>query len=222
MQSTKEHILAHLKKSGGCTVDQLAGAFGLARMTIRQHLAVLERDALVASREERRRAGRPHLVFSLTDTGQELFPKRYDRLADLALQEVAWLDASEISGLGPEEKKKLLLRKMAERVYRQHEERVRGKELTERVSVVANILHEEGGFAEWKGEGHQYEIIDYNCVYRRVADTHQDVCDWHVALLGRLLGQEVDCTQYMSRGAECCRFVVREAASSIAGIEGTD
>jgi predicted ArsR family transcriptional regulator len=147
-------------------------------------------------------------VFRLSEEGQERFPKRYDRFADLALQEVAFLDASEIEGLSPEDKKRLLLAKMADRVYQQHAPRVTGKSLDARVEAVADILQEEGGFAEWAATGSEYEIVDYNCVYRRVAEAHEDVCDWHVQLLGRLLGQEVQCSQFMSKGADSCRFVV--------------
>ena len=191
-------------------MDEVARGFGLARMTVRQHLAALERDGLVRSREERRRTGRPHLLFSLSDSGEEKFPKRYDRLADLALQEVALLEADEIAGLNPEEKKKLLLRKMADRVFHQHEAKVRDKPLTDRVALVAEILREEGGFAEWTGEGSEFEIVDYNCVYRRVADSHKDVCDWHVQLLGKLLDHPVECSEMMSRGADSCRFVVHD------------
>lgn len=208
MQSTKEQILTFLKRTGGGTVDEIARGFGLARMTVRQHLAALERDGLVRSREERRRTGRPHLLFSLSDSGQEKFPKRYDRLADLALQEVALLEADEIAGLNPEEKKRLLLRKMADRVFHQHEAKVRDKALTDRVAMVAEILREEGGFAEWAAEGAGFEIVDYNCVYRRVADSHRDVCDWHLQLLGKLLDRPVQCSEMMSQGADSCRFVV--------------
>jgi predicted ArsR family transcriptional regulator len=210
LQSTKEQILTFLKRTGDSTVDGLAVAFGLARMTVRQHLSALERDGLVSSREERQRTGRPHLVFSLSEQGLERFPKRYERFADLALQEVAFLDSEEIKGLSADEKKKLLLSKMAERVYQQHAPRVAGKPLDSRVAVVADILHEEGGFAEWKANGAAFEIVDYNCVYRRVAESHEDVCEWHVQLLGKLLGQKIQCSQYMSRGADCCRFVVAD------------
>jgi predicted ArsR family transcriptional regulator len=220
MQSTKESILHYLKRSGGGTVDSVASEFRLARMTVRQHLSVLERDGLVMSREERGRTGRPHLVFSLTEGGEERFPKRYDRLADLALQEVALLEPEEIAGLGPEEKKRLLLAKMAERVYREHEPQVRDKELKDRVAIVAEILRREGGFADWKAEGERYEIADYNCVYRKIADSHQDVCDWHLSLLGRLLGSEVECKQFISQGAECCRFVVKDEAALARTVPG--
>jgi predicted ArsR family transcriptional regulator len=210
MQSTKENILAYLKKSGGSTVEAVSAQFGLARMTVRQHLTGLERDGLVSSREEKGRTGRPHLLFSLSDGGEERFPKRYDRLADLALREVAFLDADEIAGLAPEDKKKLLLKKMAERVYLEHEAKVRDKSLKDRVSAVADILREEGGFADWKTDGMQYEIVDYNCIYRKVADSHNDLCDWHVSLLGRLLGKQVDCSQFIAQGADSCRFIVSE------------
>jgi len=215
MQSTKDNILAYLKRSGGAGVEAVASEFGLARMTVRQHLSGLERDRLVVSLEERGRTGRPHLLFKLTDEGEERFPKRYDRLADLALQEVALLAADEIAGLEPEEKKRLLLRKMAERVYREHEPRVRDKDLKERVAIVADILRREGGFAEWRAEGQQqYEIVDYNCVYRRVADSHRDVCEWHLSLLGKLLGQDTRCDQFISQGADSCRFIVKVDATS--------
>jgi predicted ArsR family transcriptional regulator len=215
MQSTKEQILAHLMKSGAATVDSLVREFGLARMTIRQHLAALERDAFVVSREERTAGrGRPHLVYSLSEGGEESFPRRYERLAELALEEVAFLDAGDIAGLSPSEKKRLLLMKIAERLYRQHEPKVREKPLSERVPIVTDILTEEGGFAEWQAREGEFEITDHNCVYRRVVDAHPVLCEWHVSLLGQLLGDDVEGTELISRGADACRFVVKTDAKS--------
>jgi predicted ArsR family transcriptional regulator len=120
------------------------------------------------------------------------------------------LEADEIAGLSANDKKRLLLVKMAERVYREHEDRVREKALPERVRIVTDILREEGGFAEWSAEDGGFEIADHNCVYRRVVESHPDLCDWHVSLLGRLLGRDVECAQYMSRGADSCRFMVKD------------
>lgn len=209
MQSTKENILAYLKRSGGCSIDGLAREFGLAKMTIRQHLAALERDHYVVSREERRKTGRPHLVYNLTEGGEELFPRRYERLAELAIEEVAFLDADELVGLSPKDKKRLLLMKMAERVYRDHEEKVREKPLQDRVQIVTDILREEGGFADWKANDAGFEIADHNCAYRRVVDSQPELCDWHMSLLGRLLGTEVECKQFIRQGADACRFLVK-------------
>ena len=208
MRTSKSEILAHLKRTGGSSIEELATCLGLARMTVRQHLAGLERDALVSSREVRRPTGRPHFVFSLTDRGEEVFPKRYDRLAELILEEVSLLDGKELAGLTASQKKRLLFDKMVGRVHSEYEAKVAGKPLKERVEVVAGILDEEGGFAEWRPVSGGFEIADYNCVYRRVVDSHDDLCDWHLSLLSRLLGNDVRCTQFMSKGAESCRFVV--------------
>lgn len=217
LQTTKSQILAHIKRTGGSTVDELATALGLARMTVRQHLAALERDNLLQSRGVKGTTGRPRHVFSLSDKGQEIFPKRYDRLADLLLQEIAALEDHEIAGLNPLEKKRLILGKMVSRIAREHAPRVTGKPLPERVALVTDILHQEGGFAEWHKAEQGYEIIDYNCIYRKVAAVHNELCDWHVALLGQLLGNEVRCEQYVAQGADCCRFVVDGEASVTEG-----
>ena len=219
MRTTKSEILAHLKRTGGSSIEELATSLGLARMTVRQHLAMLERDALVSSREVRRATGRPHYVFSLTDRGEEMFPKRYDRLAGLILEEVSLLDGAEISGLTPAQKRRLLFDRMVGRLHSQYEAKVAGKGLKERVEAVAQILDEEGGFAEWRPVNGGFEIADYNCVYRRVVDSHDDLCDWHLSLLSRLLGNDVSCTQFMSKGAECCRFVVEGGEAAPAATE---
>ncbi|HEY8489876.1 MAG TPA: winged helix-turn-helix transcriptional regulator [Dehalococcoidia bacterium] len=208
MQTTKSQILEVLKRTGGSTVDELAQRLGLAPMTIRQHLTTLERDELVYASEVRRPTGRPHYVYRLTEKGDETFPRRYDRLATLLLQEVGGLDPREIEGRTAEEKTALVFEKVADRLAQQYAARLAGKSLEEKVAEVAAILHTEGGFADWARTERGFEIRDYNCVYRRVAATSGQVCQWHVRLLSRLLGTGVRCDERLSAGGECCRFVI--------------
>ena len=207
MQTTKSQILGLLKRSGGSTVEELASSLNLARMTVRQHLATLERDDLVTAREVRRATGRPHFLYTLTDKGEETFPKRYDRLADMIIDEVALLDGSEIEGLSPVEKKDLLFRKLAHRLAQQYASRVEGKRLEERVQTVTEILQSESGFAEWRKLDRGFEILDYNCAYRKVAE-NQDLCAWHLEFLTQLLGGRVQAVSFQSKGGDLCRFVV--------------
>jgi predicted ArsR family transcriptional regulator len=214
MQSTKSQILSLLKRSGGSTVEELASALGLARMTVRQHLATLERDDLVTAHEVRRATGRPHFVYSLSDKGEETFPKHYDRLADMIIDEVALLESSEVEGLSPAEKKRLLFRKLARRVAEQYAARLEGKPLEERVSKVAEILESEGGFAEWRKVGGGYELLDYNCVYRKVAESHEEVCAWHRELIRLLVGGKVKAAELQTSGADACRFIVENEEPS--------
>ena len=220
MQTTKSQILVHIKRQGGATVDQLARVIGLAAMTVRQHLTVLQRDGLVTSQEVRRSSGRPHFLYLLAEKGEEeFFPKRYDRLANLMLEEVAALNGEELLGLSPQEKKRLLLRKVVERVASEHGATMKGRDLPERVAEVTEILVQEGGFAEWRKSESGFEIIDYNCVYRKVAESHDEVCDWHVSLLAHLLGEEVRCEQNMHRGDGHCAFLVDELAGAASAVK---
>jgi len=46
-----------------------------------------------------------------------------------------------------------------------------------------------------------------------VAASHDDLCNFDLDLLSRLLGQDVQCKQFMSQGAGCCRFVVQQEVS---------
>jgi predicted ArsR family transcriptional regulator len=214
VQSTKSQILALLKRSGGCTVDELASALELARMTVRQHLATLERDNLVTAHEERRPTGRPHFVYLLTDEGEETFPKRYDRLADMLIDEVGFLDSSEIEGLSPADKKALLFRKLARRIASQHAHRLEGKSLEEQVPIVIDILQMESEFAEWHKLPEGFEIVRYNCPYRRVAESQDEVCVWHLELLSQLLDGRVRAAEFQTHGGDCCRFIVETGAPS--------
>jgi len=214
MQTTKSQILSLLKRSGGSTVEELASSLSLARMTVRQHLATLERDDLVTAREVRRATGRPHFLYTLTDKGEETFPKRYDRLADMIIDEVALLDGSEIDGLSPIEKKALLFRKLAQRLALQYAPRVEGKDLEGRVQTVTEILQSESGFAEWRKLDAGFEILDYNCAYRKVAE-NQDLCAWHLELLTLLLGDDVRAVSLQSKGGDLCRFIVGGDKSSV-------
>src|SRR5204863_9718322 len=92
-------ILALLKRTGSATVEEAAGALSVASMTARQHLVGLERDGLVETEKVRRATGRPHYLYKLTPKGDEMFPRRYEVLARLLLDEVGELCAEDLRDL---------------------------------------------------------------------------------------------------------------------------
>jgi predicted ArsR family transcriptional regulator len=207
--STKGRLLALLKRKGGCSVDALSVELGLAPMTVRQHLAVLERDDLVEVREVRSGPGRPRHVYRLTPRGEDAFPKRYDQLATALLREIIALEPDDLAGRTPAEKQELVLGRLARREAERLGARIAGHTLTERVPAVAALLSAEGGITEWEQTAHGLEIREYNCLYRGVAAEQPSVCVWHSNLLGRLLGANVaQIEQPLSRGGRCCRFLI--------------
>jgi hypothetical protein len=85
---------------------------------------VLERDALVQAHEERGHVGRPALVYRLTEHGDALYPKLYDSLASVLLNELRT-----IAGADALQK---VLRRVASRFAEPYMDRVEGRPLAER------------------------------------------------------------------------------------------
>jgi len=125
MQSTRWAILDILKRKGQASVDELAGAMDLTPMGIRQHLMILQRDGLVDSSEVRRKTGRPHYVFSLSEQANELFPRNYAMLLDGLL--------SQIKSQYGDEAVNALFRNMADKVVAEHLPELEGRSFEDRI-----------------------------------------------------------------------------------------
>jgi predicted ArsR family transcriptional regulator len=171
MQATRREIVDVLKKRAGATVDELAKSLGLSPMCIRQHLALLERDGLVSPREVRRRTGRPHYFYTLTERADGLFPKSYDRLATALLDEV--------KAEGGSERVRGLMRSLGDRMGNRYAESLRDKSIDERLDAVVNILGDGSPLGDWEKTGDGYVLREYDCPYYRVAASHPDVCSFH-------------------------------------------
>ncbi len=212
MQTTKQQILTLLKRSGCTTVEEAAAALSIASMTARQHLIGLERDGLVQAEKVRRTQGRPHFLFTLTPKGDEMFPRRFDLLAQALLDEVGELSAADIEHLPPMERRALLIQRSADRLAERFRFQAEGRTLGERVAAVTDVLHLIGGFAEWRQTGAAYEILDYNCIFARLGDEGGDDCPWHVRLLTRLLQWPVSHQLRVDGSVRCCVYRIEPDA----------
>ena len=87
-RSTRMEVLELLRRKGDASAETISSDLGVTPNAVRQHLTNLEREGFVVSHPERRRRGRPSLLFSLTERADSVFPKRYGQLASMVLQEV--------------------------------------------------------------------------------------------------------------------------------------
>jgi len=206
MNDTKGEILALLKRTGGHSVNELASTLTLAPITIRQHLTRLERDGLLLSEAESNGNGRPHYVFRLSAKAQaEAFPYRSDRLVELLIKEIGHLDGSELQGLSEQQKTRLVLERVAQRLSREYASVIRGWPLEERVVFVTEVMQSDGGFAEWEKTDRGFEIRDFNCLFHRLLDG--DVCEWHSTFLKNVLGEDLQ-VEPCADNENSCRFAV--------------
>ena len=208
MQATREAILRYLHREGRATVKELGRALGLTATGIRQHLTVLERDGLVESHEERGRVGRPALVYTLTDRADSVFPKNYDLLANLLLDEVLAMDG--------QQHLQALLRRVSARMTEQHAERLEGKDLEGRVAEAVQILQEQGCIAEWERQGDEFFIHECTCPYPKVAREHRAVCALEVDFVRRLTGGEAKLVTSLLRGDKSCTYRIRPSTPAAA------
>lgn len=211
MQTTKQQLLVLLKRTGSVTVEEVAGALSIASMTARQHLINLERDGLVVTQRVRRANGRPHYLYVLTPKGEEMFPRRYDLLARILLDEVGALTPDQIEGLTAEEKRSLLIQRSADTLAERFRFNVDGRSLEARVAEVTNVLHLIGGFAEWIHTVDGFEIRDYNCVFATLVDESEGCCDGHARLITQLLKWPARHETMQEGDIRCCRYVVSPA-----------
>ena len=215
MTNTKSEILALLKRTGGQSVGELAEALRLAPATIRQHLTHLERDGLIHADREANGNGRPHYQYRLTAKAHaQAFPGRSDRLVELLLREVGLLAGDEIDGLTTAQKTRLVLQRLAERLADEYAPLLKGWPLQERVVFVTEVMHADGGFAEFTETERGYEIRDYNCLFHRLIGDgeHTEVCEWHRTFLTRTLGARVRVTPCPDAGEPCCRYLIEPVA----------
>lgn len=222
MQSTKQQILVLLKRTGSATVEEASGALSVASMTARQHLLNLERDGLVESQRVRRGSGRPHFLYTLTHKGEEMFPRRYDLLARMLLDEVGELDASLLASMSPTDRRTFLIQRSADRLAERFRFDAENRSLEERIQAVTEVLRTIGGFAEWLYTADGYEIRDYNCVFASLVDEMDGCCEGHVRLITALLKWPVTHESVDDGRVRCCRYVVSQSAVAQTGARQPD
>lgn len=192
MENTRQTILEILRRRKQVTVDDLTKELKLAPATVRRHLDILMRDAYIDVQQVRRETGRPHYVFSLSEAGEDLFPKHYVRLTNRLIEEIVALGPEETEGRRGAELAELVFNRMADRLAQAYGPRVTGVTLDERVGQVVEALAEEGIVLDPRPTEGGYLLVGHGCPCRRVRDTHGQVCTHHLRLLSTLLNAQVE------------------------------
>jgi iron-sulfur cluster biosynthesis transcriptional regulator SufR len=200
---TRERILQLLKFQGALTVDQVADALGITSMGVRRHLLALERDGLVRYRVEQRGQGRPGFVYSLTEQGDEFFPRTYSQLANSLIDAVRAL----YGDAGVER----LFDRRTQELAKQYHERLIGKDLKERIAELAQIRSEEGYMSDWEQTDERtYLLREHNCAICQVAKQCQSACSHELDLFRKVLDDaDVTRAEHIVKGDKMCAYVIR-------------
>jgi predicted ArsR family transcriptional regulator len=205
VQATRERILHILKENEEATVDDLSQDLGLTPVTVRHHLDILRGEGLVAAPVVRRRKapGRPQHVYTLTDSASKFFPKRYDQLANLLLDEMQ-------SMVSPADLDAMMARiggQMAEQFTLTEAD---CQDFRTRISSLVDFLNERGYLASWENrDGNGYLIHVANCPFEKVSERHHEVCIADMTLLTDALGTRPERVAWAAGGeAHQCSYAV--------------
>ena len=198
--STRETILHTIKSSQQANVESLAEVAQVSPVTVRHHLNALQADGLIESASIRRKVGRPYYVYSLSEKGHELFPKRYVRLTSRLIDEMkAHL---------PEEVVNEVFENVVLSVVEEHRGEYEHLAFEDRLDYLVDLLADEGFLASWESSNGGYMLTEYSCPYISVGRSHSEICTIDKDLIVNVLQTPVQQMSCMLEGDECCQFSV--------------
>jgi len=203
MQDMRHRILQLLKLKGPLSADEMRQELKITYMGVRQHLTPLEHDGLIRYHTEQRGKGRPTNVYSLTELGDEIFPRTYSQLTNNLLDTLRVLDGED----GIER----VFGKRTEWLEAQYKARMVDKGMEDQVQELAQIRTEEGYMADWeKLDQNIFVLWEHNCAIRQVARHCAQACSYELELFRRVLDNaEVTSEGHIVAGDRACTYQIR-------------
>jgi len=193
-------ILLELKRRQPLTARELAEGHGVSTNAIRRHLKELEAEGMAGHTREQRGQGAPTFTYHLMAAGEALFPKRYDETLNEVLTFVAQMS-------GRDEVHRIFAQRFREEATRLNAE-LQDAGVEERVSVVVDLLSQQGFMAEWSVEDGSVHIAEHNCALQAAAERFPEICEAEVEFLRSVLGTEVERRAYIPDGCNACEYAV--------------
>lgn len=209
VSSRQREILFLLKDNPkGLSIPKLEVGLGISRTAVNQHLINLERDGLVTKGNIAKTGGRPGYAYLITAKGIDYLPKQYTWFSELMLDSLK----EKLGGNGLEN----FLRELATGVGQQLRSRLWGKPFEKKIEEINLIMNDLGYEARVlpSSRGELPMISAHNCVYHKLAEKHNEVCQFDLALLEGLLEiQDAIHEECIVRGGSRCCFSFQNSSS---------
>jgi DeoR family suf operon transcriptional repressor len=194
-------VLVQLKRGSRLTAKELAARLGVSLNAARHHLKELEIEGLVRYDREHRGVGAPVFLYSLSASGEALFPRRYEETLTALLDRIVEREGRDAAiGLLEAHIGGLAQRLSAE---------LEGTLPAERLQAVARIRSEQGYMAEATGGETAGILTEHNCAIQAVAQRFPEICAAEARFLAEVLGAEVDRREHILSGCPSCEYHVR-------------
>lgn len=199
----RSDILVALRKEQPLTIRMLAKRFDLTPNALRRHLTELVDAGLVVYRREIHGLGAPVFAYSLSETGEALFPRAYvDPLVD-ALESLREREGTEAVIQ--------LFRRRWDAMAESAKPRLATLPLHERAQLLAEMLAAEGYMSEAiGGKGEAATIRHHNCAVREIALRFPEVCSAEAEFMETVLDAPVERRTHLKDGCRACEYGATE------------
>lgn len=199
LSTARRNILFAIKRTASATAGALAKQLGLTREAARQHLLLLEQQGWVRSQKRTSgSAGRPAQLYSLTQAGEDLFPKRYDELSLLLLDTVG-------DELGTEQVEKVFSA-ITDKQVAQWQQQLEGLSLRQKLEALKDFYFDDDPYTQVVEDDDGLWLVEQNCPFLSLAMERPLLCSLTVSTLTRLLGVEVERKKRFQDGDAQCAF----------------
>jgi len=204
--TARQHeILEHLLNNKiGLSIDELASKLDVSRTAVKQHFAALEKDGYVKKNTLNKTAGRPVVIYGITDKGINHFPKQYAWFNELVLNEM-------LEELGAE-KLQMFMSRLGQSLAGKLAGQFEGKAFDVRLKQLTAVMNDLGYHATVTDKVVQDSdiLVATNCVFHDIARQHPQICEFDLALMSVLLDKKVEQKSCMVKGDCSCRFGVKD------------
>ena len=195
-------LLLALKKHQPLTARELAVRFDVTPNAMRRHLETLEAAGVVRHTREVRGVGGPVHAFTLSASGETLFPRTYANVLLETLESIA----AERGRAGVSD----FFRRKWNILAADAAPALSQLPLNERVQLVAELWTSLGYMAEADvdRESGQPVLRKHNCAIRAVAEQYPEVCATEMEFISEVIGEPADRRQHILGGCNSCEYVL--------------
>lgn len=204
-----DRLLYLLKSRGPLATTFLARALDITEVGVRQHLAKLHQDGLVAFDDQAGNIGRPKRVWRLTATGHGRFPDTHGDLTVSLIESIR-------SVFGADGLDRLIEARQEAMVAKYREALVSHPGLGGRVEALARLRTGEGYMAEFKARPDgSFLLIENHCPICAAAKTCQGFCRSELELFQAAFGSDTSVTrqEHLLSGGQRCVYRIASLAA---------
>lgn len=206
--STRQHeiLKLFLENQAGLTIEDIINSVGISRAGVMQHFSALENQGYIQKKSLNKTSGRPVTNYGITHKGINYFPKQYAWFSEIML-----VNLQEELGT---ERFSTYMYKLGVTVAYGLKGRFIGKSIEKRIDELTAVMSELGYEVNSKDteDSKHFKIRAHNCVYHDLAQKHNEICQFDLALMSTLLNQEVELLTCMAKGDCACNFRIKKPA----------